>query len=114
MSLQKWSDRIWVVTLAGEPGFSDDLDALHHQAAGCVRTPHIVLDLAGVKHMNSANMSALLRVRRMVIDGDAQLKLSGPTDEVWALFLITGLDKVFDFVPNVSTALAGLKLSPGD
>lgn len=112
MSLQKWSEGIWVMTLAAEPAMSDDLDTLLEQVGAAQSSPHVVIDLSGVRRMNSSNLSALLRVRKVLVQGDAKLLLAEPTDEIWAVFLVTGLDKAFDFVPHVSTALAGLSLPP--
>ncbi|MCH7703013.1 MAG: hypothetical protein IID37_15125, partial [Planctomycetes bacterium] len=39
------------------------------------------------------------------------LKLCGVGTHVWGLFLVTGLDKVFDFVDNVAEALAGVQMN---
>jgi anti-anti-sigma factor len=112
VSLQKWSDRIWVVSLSADPAFSEELESLVPQMLEASPHPHVVLDLSGVKHINSANLSGLLRVRKAAIDSDTQLRLAAPLDPVWAIFLTTGLDKVFEFTPDVSTALAGLSMTP--
>ena len=63
-----------------------------------------------VTHLNSSNLSQLLRLRKDVIDREARLRLAGPPDHVWAVFLATGLDKVFDFATDTSTALAELQI----
>lgn len=114
MPMQRWSERIWVAQLARDPAFSDDVDALLHRAQmqrdGGSPMPHIVIDLSGVDHINSANLGRLLKLRRSMIDGDARLRLAAPPDHVWAVFLTTGLDKVFDFAPDTSTALADLQM----
>lgn len=118
MSLQKWTDRIWVLKLAPEPSFTEEMDSLAQQVTRHVSqdapVPHIVLDLSALREMNSSNLSAILRVRKMTIDGDAKLRIAAPHDTVWAVFLMTGLDKIFEFSPDVSTALAGLKMSPDE
>lgn len=110
MPMQRWSDRIWIAQLARDPSFSDDVDALLHRARAASPMPHIVIDLSGVEHMNSTNLSQLLRLRKAMIEGGAKLCLSAPPDHVWALFLATGLDKVFEFTTDTSTALAQLQL----
>lgn len=110
MPLQRWSDQIWVVQLATDPAFSDELDSLREQAAGAQPQPDIVLDFSEVTHLNSSNLSQLLRLRKDVIDREARLRLAGPPDHVWAVFLATGLDKVFDFATDTSTALAELQI----
>ncbi len=110
MPVQKWSDHIWVARLADDPPFSDDLDELHEKALTNDFMPHIVLDLSNVEHLNSSNLSQLLRLRKRMADREAKLRLAGPSDLIWALFLATGLDKVFEFNEDTSTALADLQI----
>lgn len=111
MTIQQWSDSIWVIAVRGnEPSLSDDLDNARREAARADRTPKLVVDLSAVTHINSSNLSQLLRLRKLMVDRDSKLRLAAPRDPVWAVFLTTGLDKVFDFAPDVSTALAGLQM----
>lgn len=110
MPLQRWSERIWVAQLAKDPAFTEDVDMVVHRVRGADPMPHVVVDLSGVEHMNSHNLSQLLKLRRVMIDGDARLRIAGPPNHVWALFLSTGLDKVFEFAPDTSTALADLQI----
>ena len=92
MPAQRWSDRIWVMQLARDPAFADEIDTLTSQVAAASPMPHLVLDLSGVEHINSANLSQLLRLRKVMIDGDARLRLVAPNNQVWAMFLATSLD----------------------
>jgi anti-anti-sigma factor len=110
MPIQQWSQRIWVVQLGDEPGFTEDLATVHEASTQAQFLPDIVLDLSGVKHVNSSQLSALLRMRKNAIDNDARLRLAQPCDPVWAVFLATGLDKVFEFTPDVTIALAELQI----
>ncbi len=110
MPIQQWSERIWVLQLGDDPGFSDDLASVREGAAQTSFLPDLVIDLTAVKHINSSQLSALLRMRKFAIDHDARLRLAQPRDPVWAVFLATGLDKVFEFTPDVTTALAELQM----
>lgn len=110
MSVQKWSDQIWIAQTSADPVFSEDIEFLQQKAAGTSMAPHMVIDLSGVSHLNSSNLSQLLRLRKRIIDTDAQLRLTGPQDPVWAVFISTALDRVFQFQPDTSTALAELQL----
>lgn len=110
MPVQRWSERIWVMQLAHDPAFTDEIDTLTTQAGAESPMPHIVLDMSSVEHVNSANLSQLLQLRKVMIDGDARLRLTAPNNQVWAMFLATGLDKVFDFKSDTSTALADLQI----
>ncbi len=110
MSIQKWSEQIWIVRLNDDPAFAEDMDQLAEQALAPDRMPHLILDFSAVQTVCSSNLSALLRLRKSAIDRESQLRLSSPTDAVWAVFLTTGLDKVFQFTHDTTTALAELQL----
>lgn len=112
--MQKWTERIWVLKLAAEPAFTEEMELLAQQVAQSPFVPHVVLDLSAIREMNSSNLSAVLRVRKMAVDGNAKLRIAAPNDTIWAVFLMTGLDKIFEFTPDVATALAGLKMSPDE
>ena len=111
MSIQKWSDKIWVVSLNDDPMFAEDMDQLAEQALAPDRLPHIVLDFSSVEIICSSNLSALLRLRKSASDREAQLRLTSLTDPVWGVFLTTGLDKVFHFTHDTTTALAELQMN---
>ncbi len=110
MSIQKWSDRIWVVRLNDDPAFTEDLDQLNERILSPDMMPHLVLEFAAVDSIVSSNLSALLRLRKNAIDREINLRMTSVSDSVWAVFLTTGLDKVFHFVPDTPTALAELQL----
>ncbi|GJQ28323.1 MAG: hypothetical protein HBSAPP03_02070 [Phycisphaerae bacterium] len=106
-----WSDRIVVTELGDEPGLSEDLHAIIDRvqaAKGFV--PHVVLNFGQVTYLNSSNLAQLLRLKKLLHERDAGLRLCSVGDQVWTLFLVTGLDKVFRFAPDPMTALAGLQL----
>lgn len=109
MPIQKWSERILMVELGDEPQFSEELqaiaDRLEHGPA-----MHVVLNLGAVRHMNSAQIGAILRLRSALIMRDRQLRLCAIPDMIWGVMLMTGLEKVFQFSPDVPSALASLQL----
>jgi anti-anti-sigma factor len=109
MAVENWSETVRVVHLSDDPQFSEDilsLDPLPKRA-------DVVLDFAGVRFVNSSNIAKLLTLRRKVISGDGRLLFCNVKKSVWSAFLVTGLDKVFDTSPDVSTALAGLQMDAG-
>ena len=108
MPLEKWSDSVVVVRLADNPSMAEDLDALDettHQ-----RKVHAVIDFTGVRMLNSSNLAKLIKIRRHMVSQDSRLVLCGTSDHVWGAFLVTNMDKLFDFSPDVTTALAMLQL----
>ncbi|MEM7624644.1 MAG: STAS domain-containing protein [Planctomycetota bacterium] len=111
MPLQKWSDQIWLCQMSPEPTFSEEIDTLVGQFGKAEPKPHVVIDLSGLDVLNSSNLSQMLRVRKLVTDAGSKLRIAGPTNAVWSLFLTTGLDKVFDFAQDTMMALAELQIS---
>jgi anti-anti-sigma factor len=110
-----WSDNIVISELADEPALSEELGGIiqrvdnpkdHH-------VPHVVLNFSAVSYLNSSNLAQLLRLRKALAEHKRQLKICSVKDELWSLFMVTGLDKVFRFAPDPMTALAGLQLEDG-
>ena len=110
MPIEEWSDKIWLVQLDNEPALSDDLIHVKEKLTKTEPMPDVVIDFSGVTHINSSNLSQILRLRKEAIDRDARLRITGLSDQIWAVFLTTGLDKVFDFASDLPTALAGLQI----
>ena len=107
---ERWSDEIWIVRLQNEPAFSDELHPLLQRIGRDETPPGIVVDLAEVSRINSSNLSQLLKLRKITADHNVQLRVTSPTNAVWSVFVMTGLDKVFQFTQDTSTALAELQL----
>jgi anti-anti-sigma regulatory factor len=110
MPIQHWSENIWVVKLANEPALSDDLTLTRDEVQRADPAPDLAIDFAAVSRMSSSNLSELLRLRKTMIDRDGRIKLASIPDNIWVVFLTTGLDKVFEFAEDVPTALAALQI----
>jgi anti-anti-sigma factor len=110
MAIQKWSEKIWVAQLGDGPALTEDLDQLLDATSQVTPLPDLVVDLSQLTHINSSNLSQLLRMRKRAVERDAKLRLATPQNSVWAVFLATGLDQVFEFRSDVSTALAELQM----
>ena len=70
----------------------------------------MVLNFSAVGFINSSNVARLLRLRKKMVSIQRRLVLCEVNTQVWGIFLVTGLDKVFDFTKDVSTALAKVQL----
>ncbi len=110
MSIQNWSESILVVETMDDPQFTDDLDAL--SAMVNEKTDQdVVIDLSAVNSLNSSNIAKLLKVRKQIaISNSHKLRLCGVNTHVWGVFLVTGLDKVFDFADNLAMGLASVQI----
>jgi anti-anti-sigma factor len=108
MSVEKWSESVMVVHLGSDPHFSEDVETATELSGGSVNR---VLDFSAVHYVNSSNIAALLRLRRQVAEKSGKVVLCGVGNAVWTTFLVTGLDKIFEFSENVPTALATIQMS---
>ena len=112
MAIQNWSDEIIVAELGDDPQFSEDLtslmDALETKAGD------VVLNFGAVGFINSSNIAKLLRLRKKMITTGRRLVLCDVNTQVWGVFLMTGLDKIFEFINDISAALATIQLAGGE
>lgn len=110
MGVQNWSDEILLVELADDPQFTDDMNALSDLVeAGPPRD--VVLNFVGVNYLNSSNIAKLLKIRKNVaITQNRKLMLCGIDTHVWGVFLVTGLDKVFEFADDTASGLAMVQM----
>ncbi|MAJ47239.1 MAG: hypothetical protein CBC35_08290 [Planctomycetes bacterium TMED75] len=112
MPIEEWSEEITIATVGDEPAFSEDMANLLQRLDERVETtPDVVLDLASVSYLNSSNIAQMLRLRKRLNTGGRNMRICSVDDQVWGVLMITGLDKIFDFTDDVSTALASLQLS---
>jgi len=111
VSIENWSEDVLIVQLQEDPVFTDDLSVLVDQlnSKGDV---DIVLSFSAVNYLNSSNLAKLLKLRKKTVTNKRRLILCAINTNVWGLFLVTGLDKVFEFADNVATALTSVQLLP--
>jgi len=112
MPVERWSDSVVVVRLAENPHMAEDLDALD-QATHQHRV-NAVVDFSAVRMLNSSNLAKLIKIRRQMSAHESRLVLCGTNDHVWGAFLVTNLDKLFEFSNDVTTALATLQIQTRD
>ena len=114
MAVEQWSDSVILANLQDDPAFTEDMNLLIEM----VETrpgAHCVLDLSEVNYMNSSNIAKMLKLRRALAETPpSQLRICGITTSVWGIFLVTGLDKIFEFCDNVASGLASVQMMAGD
>lgn len=111
MPTERWSEEIWIIRLQNEPAFSDEILPLLQVLGRDDGPPAFILDFSEVTSINSSNLSQLLKLRKSAADHNVNVRLTSPTNAVWSVFLMTGLDKVFSFTQDTATALAELQLN---
>jgi anti-anti-sigma factor len=109
MPIEKWSDKVSVIHLQDDPQFTDDLAAIERHAS--LHPSAAVLDFSGVGMITSSNIARLLLLRKRINHSEGRLVLCNLNTQLWGALLVTGLDQIFDFSDNVTTALATLQMA---
>ena len=113
MAVERWSERIWIDRLPREPALGDELDHLNGLLQARYPGPDIILDLSKLDIIHSTNISRLLKLRQTIQQHGARLRLVGPSDAIWTVFLAAGLDRMFEFTSDTATSLAQLQIPAG-
>jgi anti-anti-sigma factor len=112
MPIEAWSDEITIAELGDEPAFSEDMASLIQRLdADEDSIPDMIVNLSSVTYLNSSNIAQLLRLRKKLNTAGRNMRICAVEDQVWGVLMITGLDKIFDFTDDVTTALASLQLT---
>ncbi len=112
MPIEAWSDEITIAELGDEPAFSEDMSSLMQRLdADQDAIPDMIVNLSNVTYLNSSNIAQLLRLRKKLNTAGRNMRICAVEDQVWGVLMITGLDKIFDFTDDVTTALASLQLT---
>jgi anti-anti-sigma factor len=101
-----------VVALCGELDLSDTSDVASHLiAAVAAYGPSIIVDLAGLKFIDSCGLGVLVRALRWTRESGGDLFLAAPQQQARRVLEITGLIDVFSVYPSVKQAVSGAKLA---
>src|ERR1700722_15446223 len=69
-------------------------------------TPKLLLDFANVDHISSAALGTLINVSNRVKEKNGQLRLANIKPQIFEVFVITKLNKLFRILPNRAEAAA--------
>ena len=110
MPLEEWSDDVYLVELQDDPSFSDDVNAVL-EAVETATVRDVVLNFADVTFLNSSNIAKLLKLRKtVVVSNHRRLIFCGIGTHIWGVFLVTGLDKVFEMADDVASGLTSVQM----
>jgi anti-sigma B factor antagonist len=70
---------------------------------------YFVIDLAGVRFVDSAGLATLVRLYRRVRIGEGDVRLAQVPPTVMSVLELTRLNRVFDIFPTVAAAAATIK-----
>ena len=108
MTTQDWSDEIAMVDLFDDPDLSDELISLTEEMEK--KTKDVVLNFSQINFLNSSNISRLLKLRKVIVEDQHRLLLCSIPVQVWGVFLLTGLDTLFDVAEDTASALATMQI----
>jgi anti-sigma B factor antagonist len=105
-------DSYAVVALFGELDLLDTSDVASHLIAAVAACgPSIIVDLAGLRFIDSCGLEVLVRALRWTRESGGDLSLAAPQQQVRRVLGITGLIDVFSVYPSVKQAVSGAKLA---
>tara|TARA_B100001750_G_scaffold203624_1_gene179507 strand:+ start:389 stop:733 length:345 start_codon:yes stop_codon:yes gene_type:complete len=106
MTLNQWSNDILILELQDEPDFSEDTDALLANLRGDeTSNSNVIIDLQQVFKLNSSNLGALIEIKKTLQSQGKRMVICNISDSLWSTMLATGLDQVFEFIEDTTTAL---------
>ena len=108
MAIQDWSDDLILAEVASDPEFTDEMNMLVERLGKDAK--EVVVNFSKVKYLNSSNISLLLKLRKTLLDSKRRLLLCEIPVQVWGVFLLTGLDAIFDVAEDTPSALASLQM----
>ena len=94
------NNRILDETNIAEIGAS--LGALIDEAAN----PKLLLDFAAVDHLSSAALGMLINANKRIREKNGQLRLTNIKPQIFEVFVITKLNKLFKILPTREEAMA--------
>ncbi len=110
MGIQDWSEKVILVNIEPEPDMCDELKAVT-DIIRLRKDCSVVIDFSDADIVTSSSLAQFLRLQKILDDNNQQFVLCGMSQKTRGIFAVTGLDKVFEFVEDRFTALAGLQLT---
>lgn len=76
----------------------------------------LILDFSSLQMISSRSLGVLLNIRKLLDDTGGVMVIAGVDPKLYRVFKITHLDSLFEFHPDVETALTGMNRSddPGE
>jgi len=84
----------------------DEIRTEMAQLLGKASGPDVLLDFSQVEFMSSAMLGLLGQLHRKISAGQGRLKMCGIRPEIFQVFKLTNLDKLFSIHKDAPTALA--------
>jgi anti-sigma B factor antagonist len=105
---EKIEGDVAVIALSGNMMGGPETTALHEKVKSLIAdgVKKIVIDLKGVKWMNSSGLGVLMACMTSLNNVGGKLKIASVTEKVKSLLMITQLMRIFDTYENSERAVA--------
>ena len=110
MGIQNWSENIILVDLPDEPDVADELKTVM-EIARDKGDVDVVIDFSSVYTITSSHLSALLRLRKLLLDCGHRLVFCGLAPAIKGVFTTTGIQEIFEFMDDKLLALTSLQIA---
>ena len=104
-------DNIAILYLKGNMMGGPDTTQIHEKVKSLIvdKIHNVVIDLSKVKWMNSSGLGSLMACMSKLKNAEGQLKISGATEKIKNLFMITKLMTIFETYETTDRAIASFK-----
>ena len=107
---EKIENNVAVLSLLGKMMGGPETTALHDHIRGLMKDgiSKVVIDLGGVKWINSSGLGVLMAAMTTLKNTEGQMKLANVTEKVESLLMITQLIRIFETFDSVDRAVASM------
>lgn len=105
---EKVEQNVAVLSISGNMMGGSETDALHEKIKSLIDDgiTKVVIDLKGVKWMNSSGLGVLMACFSSLSKVGGKLKLANVAEKIKSIFMITQIIKFFDTYETVERAVA--------
>ncbi len=107
---EKIENHVAVLSLSGKMMGGPETTALHDHIRGLMNDGinKVVIDLGGVKWINSSGLGVLMAAMTTLKNSEGQMKLANVTEKVESLLMITQLMRIFDTYDSIDRAVSAM------
>jgi len=111
----EYAENATIVTFTDEKILEEkDVQALQESIMSVIEQAeriNLILDFCNVRFLSSAVLGLLIRISKKVYERDGQLKLCSINPNIYKIFKITRLTKIFDMYQDIESAVESLSIA---
>jgi anti-sigma B factor antagonist len=107
---EKIENHVAVLSLSGKMMGGPETTALHDHIRSLMNDgiKKVVIDLGGVKWINSSGLGVLMAAMTTLKNAEGQMKLANVTEKVESLLMITQLMRIFETYDSIDRAVSAM------